>query len=402
MTELPGPEAKALIDRDLAVSSPSMPRVYPLVPRQAAGCVIEDVDGNRFLDLNAGIAVNATGHSHPHVVAAIEAQARAFLHYCSSDFYPPVYGELCERLAELAPFGGQPARVFLGNSGTEVVEGAIKLARHHTGRQAIIAFLGSFHGRSLGSLSLTARQRYRAQFGPLLPGVYHAPFGEAGLDHIEQVIFKHLALPEGVRRDRRRARAGRGRIRRAARRLPPPRCELCDRQHPPRRRRGAVRRRAHRHDVGDRARRRRADILLSGKGLASGLPLGAIGPGRRDDMAGRIARFDIRRQSGVVCGCAGHARSRGVAAGANAGEMGDRGTLTTVADDQPLLTAVRGRGLMIGLDFPDHATAQAVEQAALLRRAAPDGESLRRTPGDQRRAGRPRPPCSAKPSATPA
>ena len=134
VTELPGPEARRVIEQDLAVTSPSMPRVYPLVPRRAEGCVIEDVDGNRFLDLNAGIAVTATGHCHPAVVAAIEEQAGRMLHYCSSDFYQPVYSELCQRLAALAPFGGAPARVFLGNSGTEAVEAAIKLARHHTGR----------------------------------------------------------------------------------------------------------------------------------------------------------------------------------------------------------------------------------------------------------------------------
>ena len=163
------------------MTSPSMPRVYPLVPRRAEGCVIEDVDGNRFLDLNAGIAVTATGHCHPAVVAAIEEQAGRMLHYCSSDFYHPVYSELCQRLAALAPFGGAPARVFLGNSGTEAVEAAIKLARHHTGRAHLVAFLGGFHGRTMGSLSLTAsKARYRTGFGPLLPGVQHVPYGMAG------------------------------------------------------------------------------------------------------------------------------------------------------------------------------------------------------------------------------
>jgi 4-aminobutyrate aminotransferase len=376
VTELPGPEAKALIDRDLAVSSPSMPRVYPLVPRRAAGCVIEDVDGNRFLDLNAGIAVNATGHSHPHVVDAIEAQARAFLHYCSSDFYPPVYGELCERLAELAPLGGQPARVFLGNSGTEVVEGAIKLARYHTGRQAIIAFLGSFHGRSLGSLSLTAsKARYRAQFGPLLPGVFHAPFGEAGLEHIEQVIFKHLAVPEEFAAIVVEPVQGEGGY------VVPPDGflaalrDLCDRH-------GILL-------VADEVQSGvgrtgtmwaiehegvAPDILLAGKGLASGLPLGAI-----------VARADVMTWpagahgstfGGNPVSCAAALATLDLVESQlarNAREMGERlrTALMTVADDQPLLTGVRGRGLMIGLDFPDHATAHAVEQAAFLRGVLP-------------------------------
>jgi 4-aminobutyrate aminotransferase len=199
VTELPGPEARRVIEQDLAVTSPSMPRVYPLVPRRAEGCVIEDVDGNRFLDLNAGIAVTATGHCHPAVVAAIEEQAGRMLHYCSSDFYHPVYSELCQRLAALAPFGGAPARVFLGNSGTEAVEAAIKLARHHTGRAHLVAFLGGFHGRTMGSLSLTAsKARYRAGFGPLLPGVQHVPYGMAGLEQLQTQLFRHLVSPEEV------------------------------------------------------------------------------------------------------------------------------------------------------------------------------------------------------------
>ena len=199
VTELPGPEARRVIEQDLAVTSPSMPRVYPLVPRRAEGCVIEDVDGNRFLDLNAGIAVTSTGHCHPAVVDAIEEQAGRMLHYCSSDFYHPVYSELCQRLAALAPFGGAPARVFLTNSGTEAVEAAIKLARHHTGRAHLVAFLGAFHGRTMGALSLTAsKARYRTGFGPLLPGVQHVPYGMAGLEQLQTQLFRHLVSPEEV------------------------------------------------------------------------------------------------------------------------------------------------------------------------------------------------------------
>ena len=162
-TELPGPNASAIIARDEAVTSPSLTRVYPLVVRRGRGCVIEDVDGNRFLDFNAGIAVVAAGHAHPDVNAAIHAQVDDVLHYCSSDFYLPAYADVSERLARLAPMSGD-ARTFLSNSGTEAVEAALKLARHHTGRPNAIAFLGGFHGRSLGSLSLTAsksRQRCR-------------------------------------------------------------------------------------------------------------------------------------------------------------------------------------------------------------------------------------------------
>jgi 4-aminobutyrate aminotransferase len=160
ITDLPGPEATRLIARDQAIVSPSMGRVYPLVPKRGAGLVIEDIDGNRFLDFNAGIAVAATGHCHPQVTAAIERQARTLIHYCSSDWYHPVYTELCERLAASAPV--HDARIFLANSGTEAVEGAIKLARYATGRPNVIAFLGAVHGRSLGSLAVTAsKAKYR-------------------------------------------------------------------------------------------------------------------------------------------------------------------------------------------------------------------------------------------------
>src|SRR5687767_2979196 len=147
--ELPGPNAAAIIARDERVTSPSLTRLYPLVVKRGRGLVLEDVDGNRFLDFNAGIAVVAAGHSHPDVNAAIHAQVDDVLHYCSSDFYIPAYADICEKLAAIAPMRGAPdgVRVFLANSGTEAVEAALKLARHHTGRPNVIAFLGAFHGR---------------------------------------------------------------------------------------------------------------------------------------------------------------------------------------------------------------------------------------------------------------
>src|SRR5690606_35862800 len=140
VTELPGPRARVVIEQDERYSSPSLTRVYPLVVSHGEGAVLEDVDGNRFLDFNAGIAVNAAGHNHPDVNAAIHAQVDACVHYCSSDFYHPTYAQLCERLAGSVPAGMGPSRVFLANSGTEAVEAAIKLARHHTGRPNVIAF----------------------------------------------------------------------------------------------------------------------------------------------------------------------------------------------------------------------------------------------------------------------
>jgi 4-aminobutyrate aminotransferase len=176
LTVLPGPKAKLIIETDEQYTSSSYTRVYPLVMRRGNGVTVEDVDGNQFLDFHAGIAVCATGHAHPKVVAAIQRQAADFLHMCSADFYFPAMADLSERLAETFP-GGKAARVFFGNSGTEAVEAAMKLARYHSGRDKFIAFLGSFHGRTLGSLSLTSSKiTQRQRFGPLVPGVYHVAY----------------------------------------------------------------------------------------------------------------------------------------------------------------------------------------------------------------------------------
>jgi 4-aminobutyrate aminotransferase len=173
---LPGPRAQALIERDRQVVSPSYTRDYPLAVERGEGCMIEDVDGNRFLDFNAGIAVVATGHCHPSVVEAIQKQAARLIHMSCTDFYYEGMVALAEKLAAIAP-GGVERRVSFGNSGAEAMEGAIKLARYATGRDKIIAFYGSFHGRTMGALSLTARKAVqRAGFGPLIPGVAHAPY----------------------------------------------------------------------------------------------------------------------------------------------------------------------------------------------------------------------------------
>src|SRR5580765_2092310 len=175
-TALPGPKAKAIIDRDKTVVSPSYTRGYPLVIERGSGSTVEDVDGNLFLDCAAGIAVNSTGHSHPDVVRAIAEQAAKFIHMSGTDFYYEPQVRLAEELAAAAPIAGG-VRSFFGNSGTEAIEACLKLARYTTGRQNIIAFLGAFHGRSMGSLSLTASKAIqRRGFGPMLPGVYHAPF----------------------------------------------------------------------------------------------------------------------------------------------------------------------------------------------------------------------------------
>src|SRR5439155_1366800 len=210
---LPGPKAKAIIDRDKSVVSPSYTRGYPLVIERGCGSMVEDVDGNVFLDCAAGIAVNSTGHSHPAVVKAITDQAQKFLHMSGTDFYYEPQVRLAEELAAITPIQGG-VRSFFGNSGTEAIEACLKLSRYATGRQNIIAFLGGFHGRSMGSLSLTASKVIqRRGFGPLMPGVYHAPFPDryrpplgataescaaVCIDYIEHQLFTHLVSPDEV------------------------------------------------------------------------------------------------------------------------------------------------------------------------------------------------------------
>jgi 4-aminobutyrate aminotransferase len=175
VTPLPGPKAKAIIERDRAVLSPSYTRCYPFVMKRGEGAVVEDVDGNQFLDFNAGIAVVATGHAHPHVVRAIQKQAAEFLHMSGTDFYYEGMVRLAEKLAALTP-GGVKRRVYFGNSGSEAVEAAIKMARYHSGRDKFVAFLGGFHGRTMGALSLTgSKVVQRRGFHPMLP-VHHIPY----------------------------------------------------------------------------------------------------------------------------------------------------------------------------------------------------------------------------------
>jgi len=176
ITSLPGPKAKAIIDRDDQVISPSYTRSYPLVAERGEGAMVQDPDGNRFLDFAAGIAVVATGHCHPKVVKAIQDQAAKLIHMSGTDFYYENMVQLAEKLASLIP-GQGPRRVYFGNSGTEAVEAALKLARYHTGRGQFIAFVGAFHGRTMGSLALTGSKSVQKKgFFPVMPGVHHVPY----------------------------------------------------------------------------------------------------------------------------------------------------------------------------------------------------------------------------------
>lgn len=173
---LPGPQAKKVLALDHQFVSPSYTRDYPLVAQRGEGMIVEDVDGNRFLDFSAGIAVVSTGHCHPDVVRAIQRQAGELIHMSGTDFYYPLLAQVAEKLAQIAP-GNGPKRVYFGNSGTEAMEAAMKMARYHTRRHRFIAFLSCFHGRTFGALSLTASKAVqRNGFGPLLPGVSHIPY----------------------------------------------------------------------------------------------------------------------------------------------------------------------------------------------------------------------------------
>ena len=212
---LPGPRARAAVEADTRLISPSYTRSYPLVAKRGHGIRVEDVDGNEFLDFAAGIAVTSTGHCHPEVVAAIQKQAAELIHISGTDFYNEPLTDLAERLSAVAPMPG-PHKFFYGNSGAEAIECALKLARYHTGRQHIIAFLGAFHGRTMGALSLTAsKPQQKRRFSPLVSGVTHVPFPYAYRGnmnsklsdedyalgcarYIEEKIFKTIVPPEEV------------------------------------------------------------------------------------------------------------------------------------------------------------------------------------------------------------
>ena len=210
---LPGPRARKILTEDLTYISPSYTRSYPLVVESGQGAVVRDVDGNLFLDFAAGIAVCATGHSHPDVVAAIVEQSRKLLHISGTDFYLPIMVELARKLTELAP-GTFPKKVYFGNSGAEAIEAAMKLARYHTRRKNFIAFYNSFHGRTFGALSLTSSKTIqRRNFGPFVPGAFHSPYAYcyrcpinltypsceiACASFIEKTLFKTVVEPESV------------------------------------------------------------------------------------------------------------------------------------------------------------------------------------------------------------
>ncbi len=372
VTALPGPKARAHIEFDHAWTSPSLPRAYPIVPVRGLGCAIEDIDGNVFLDFAAGIAVNSTGHSHPAVVAAIQRQAAELQHFSASDFYLPIYAQAAAELARIAPMRG-PVRTFIGNSGAEAVEAGLKLSRYHTRRQNVLAFLGAFHGRTMGAVSLTAsKAKYHAHFGPMLPGVYHVPFGLAGLEEIEQRVFKRLMPADEFAAVIVEPIQGEGGYIVPEPEFLPRLRELCDRH-------GILLIADEVQSGAGRTGKMWAiqhwdvepDILLTAKGIGSGMPVGAMvaraevmtwGPGAHGSTYGGnpvalAALLETIKllEGGLMANAA--VRGREIMDG-----------LRPLVDRFPgIVHDVRGKGLMIGVQFDSGDTAEAVQMQAFDR-----------------------------------
>ncbi|MBD2679484.1 MULTISPECIES: acetyl ornithine aminotransferase family protein [Nostoc] len=367
ISSLPGTRAQEIIQRDRAVTSPSYTRDYPLVVARGEGCMVEDVDGNVFLDMTAGIAVTATGHAHPEVVKAIQEQSARLLHMSGTDFYYEPMVELAEKLAVRAPFPqpenntGFPAKVFFTNSGAESNEGAIKLARYYTKRSLIVAFLGAFHGRTYGAMSLTgSKVVQRANFGPLVPGVTHIPYGtHASLDYLEKQLFTTTLPPQEVAAIVVEPIQGEGgyivpedgflkRIR-----------EICDRH--------GILMVVDEVQAGmGRTGRLFAiehwgvmpDIITTAKGIASGLPLGAI-LARPELMTWPPGSHATTFGGNPVACAAGIATLELLESGlmTNATQMGEllQTGLTELHQKFPRLSPPRGKGLMVAVDLLDEA-----------------------------------------------
>jgi len=390
VTELPGPQARALIKADKEVVSPSLPRAYALVAKSGQGCTVTDVDDNRLLDFAAGIAVCSTGHCHPRVVKAVQEQAARLIHI-SPDFYYPLYVETAAALARIAP-DSDDWQVFLTNSGTEAVEGALKLARYATGRHRFIGFLGAFHGRSMGAISLTAsKPQYHRGFSSLLADVTHVPYGKclgchynltyphcelACVRFIEEEIFKRIAPPEDVAAIVVEPVQGEGGYV-----VPPPKWlpalrELCDRHgilliadeiQSGMGRTGKMF--AFEHFAGPEGPVV-PDIITVAKGIASGMPVGAF-----------IAKKDL-----MIWDKGAHGTTFGgnpVACRAaletialleeslieNAAQIGAylMERLGVLQERHDALIDVRGLGLMIGMEFQTSKLAHAVGEACFQR-----------------------------------
>lgn len=357
-TDLPGPQARSLIERDRKLTSPSYTRDYPLVVRRASGSVLEDVDGNRFLDFTAGIAVCSTGHCHPKVVEAIEKQARSLIHICGADFYYAPMVELVERLSRLVT-PDSPMRVFLTNSGTEACEAAFKLARYQTNRKWVIAFYGAFHGRTMGALSLTSSKvRQRKGFGPFVPMVCHVPYQD--VDAIENGLFRYQLDPTEVAAIFVEPFQGEGGYVIPSPEFLPRLRELCDRHgillvcdevQSGMGRTGKWFAFQHFNVV--------PDIVMMAKGIASGLPLGAVLA--RPDLMTWTPGAHASTFGGNPVACAAASVTIDLVESqymANAAKLGQRlvSSLAAISEKFPSLTGARGLGLMCAVDVVSRRT----------------------------------------------
>lgn len=377
VTHLPGPRASVWIARDDQVLSPSYTRDYPLVAARGQGCVIEDVDGNLFLDFTAGIAVTSTGHCHPEVVDAIADQASRLIHMSGTDFYYSPEIELAERLARLAP-GDAPKRVFFTNSGTESIEAAFKLARYHTGRARVISFYGAFHGRTYGAMSLGGSKAiHQRGFDPLVPGVYRLPFNCSRREFDE--LFRQVVSPDEVAAIVVEPVQGEGGYRVATPEFLTMLREICDKH-------GILLVFDEVQSGIGRTGRMFAcehfgfapDLLCLAKGIASGMPLGAL-VARADVMSWPPGSHASTFGGNPVCCRAALVTLDLVEREylANARERGAelKSGLAALAAAHPLLGEVRGLGLMLAVDVVEggelaperrHALIQAAFQRGLL------------------------------------
>jgi len=389
VTTLPGPKAKQVVEQDTKYMSPSYTRDYPLVAKRGQGAIVEDVDGNRFLDFAAGIAVCSTGHCHPKVVEAIQRQAAELIHMSGTDFYYESMPLLAKKLAATMP-GTEPKKTFFTNSGTEAVEGAIKLARYATKRDKMIAFYGCFHGRTIGSLSLTAsKATQRKGFGALLSGVEHIPFpyayrcelghgpetcGAEILEQLEGQIFKRLFDPEDVAGIIIEPIQGEGGY------VPAPKFFLQELQ--------AICRKHGILLIADEVQSGMGrtgkwwayehagiepDIVCSAKGIASGMPLGAF-VARESIMKWKPGSHGTTFGGNPVCVAAALATMELIESGylQNAAKMDDYlfGKLADWTKKFKIVGDVRGRGLMIGIEIVRDQRTK--EKAAHLRNAIVD------------------------------
>lgn len=369
-TSVPGPNARRVIEGDEKYISPSYTRGYGLVAKRGYGCVIEDPDGNQFLDFAAGIAVTSTGHCHPEVVAAIQKQAAELIHMSGTDFYYENMVTLGEKLSSIAPMKG-PHKVYYGNSGAEAIECALKLARYHTKRQGIIAMIGAFHGRTMGALSLTAsKPQQKRRFAPFVPGVEHVPYPntyrrpqgmteeEYGIEcarYIEDRLFKTFMPPEEVAAIFVEAIQGEGgylvapySFLREIRRI----CDtygilmVCDEVQSGCGRTGmwwAVQ-----HSGVE------PDMITVAKGIASGMPLGAC-IAKAEVMDWVPGSHASTFGGNPVCNAAAIATLNIIEREllSNAGKMGDyiMQRISKWPEQLPMVGDVRGRGLMIGVEI---------------------------------------------------